>query len=354
MTSINRQIIGWLTVVILVVALIPIDNSVTYERLVLGLNRPMPLTKIVEFDPTAVTGIIVGAVLGGFREVAASMLWMKTDQMWHSGEGTGVKALNLMRTVTLLDPHWLEPWRITGWHLAYNLYVETKDPAQRATYLRMGIDCLKEGISWNPDRYDLYFELGWTYFDKVKDYDEAAKWLGAAIQFEHPEYIERLIAHAYERIPDVPKALDWYDYCLKRNPDDHTAVGATETIRQRYLKAWRLTDEKHYDEAIKELDNYLSVEPKNTIALHMKAYIYEKSGDLNKALEVWQFAGANSAMDEYARTKALEVAGKLGKALPAGASYLFEQQELQRQQLEQQRRGGGDRMSVPTPSSQDK
>jgi tetratricopeptide (TPR) repeat protein len=349
-----RKVIGWALVVVLVVALVPVDKSVNYERLVLGLNRPMPLTKIVEFDPTAVTGVVIGAILGGFREVAASMLWMKTDQMWHSGEGTGIKALNLMRTVTLLDPHWLEPWRITGWHLAYNLYVETKDPAQRAKFLNMGVDCLKEGISWNPDRYDLYFELGWTYFDKVKDYDEAAKWLGAAIQFDHPEYIERLIAHAYERIPDIPRALDWYDYCLKRNPADHTAVGATITIRERYLPAWRLMEQKKYDEAIREVDKYLAVEPNNTIPLHMKAFVFEKSGNLDKALEMWTLAGKVSAMDEYARTRAVDVANKLGKPLPGGASYIFEQQEQEKQRREQMQRGAGNTMAVPTPSDSEK
>ena len=31
------------------------------------------------------TGVIVGAMLG-FREVAASMLWMKTHSMWHTGD----------------------------------------------------------------------------------------------------------------------------------------------------------------------------------------------------------------------------------------------------------------------------
>jgi len=347
MTRIHRQIIGWIVVVGLVGALVPVDNAVNYQRLVLGLNRPMPLTKIVEFDPTAVTGIVVGAILGGFREVAASMLWMKTDEMWHSGQGTGVRALNLMRTVTLLDPHWLEPWRITGWHLAYNLYVETKDPELRAKYLQMGAACLKEGISWNPDRYDLYFELGWTYFDKIKDYDEAAKWLGAAIQFEHPEYIERLIAHAYERIPDIPRALDWYDYCLKRNPEDHTAVGATLTIRERYLPAWRAMDEGRFDEAIKMVDEYLAIEPNNTIPLHMKALIFERAGRLEKALEIWELAGKTSALDEYARARAIEVSKKLGKPLPEQASHIFMQLEEQQRQKELMRHGG--QMAVPTP-----
>jgi tetratricopeptide (TPR) repeat protein len=276
----------------------------------------MPITKIVDFDPTAITGVVIGAILGGFREVAATMLWLKVDELWDSGKGTEFATLNLMRTVTLLDPHWLEPWRITAWHLAYNLYVETQDPRERAILLDKAIACLKEGISWNPDVYDLYFELGWTYFDKIKDYEEATKWLEACTQFEHPEYIERLIAHAYERVPEIDKALDWYDYCIKRNPGDHTAIGATTTIRERYLRAWRLAQQRRYDEALRELEYYLMVDPEDLIGLHFKADLYERMGQKRKAYDIWKLAGEMRALDDYARYRAGLLAAQLGLPVP--------------------------------------
>ena len=321
------QIAGWLAVVVLMVALQPLSDSVNYDRLVLGLRAPTPLTKLVDFAPTAITGVIAGAILGGFREVAASMLWMKAHDMWDSGEGTSAKALNIMRTVTLLDPHWLEPWRITGWHLCYNLYVETKDPKRQAEFLRLGINALKEGISWNPNRYDLYFELGWTYFDKVRDYEQAAKWLGAAIQFQHPEYIERLIAHGYERIPDMPAALDWYDYCIKRNPADQTAYGATLTIRERYMPAWRLMEAHQYDAAIAEINKVLLVAPESGLALHMKACIYERAHRLKDALEIWKLAAQSAALDYHARVKVARLSEQLGLPVPEYASDIFIEQQ---------------------------
>lgn len=326
------KIIGWTLVVGFLVLLQPLNESVYYDRLVLGLRRPTPITKLVEFDPTAITGVIAGAILGGFRELAASMLWMKTHEMWDSGEGASLKALNLMRTVTLLDPHWLEPWRITGWHLCYNLYVETDDPAQRAEFLRLGVNALKEGISWNPDRYDLYFELGWTFFDKIKNYPEAAKWLGAAIQFEHPEYIERLIAHGWERLPDMPKALDWYDFCIKRDPADHTAHGATITIRERYLWAWRLTEMGRYDEALDEINKCLAVDPNRNLAIHMKGWIYEQAGRLKEALDTWSLA-AKVALDFHAKAKVAELSRKLGLPAPAEASDIFMERQRKRGEM---------------------
>ncbi len=333
---------GWLMVLALVVLLQPISDSVNMDRLVLGLRNPTPMTKLIEFDPTAITGVIAGAILGGFREIGASMLWMKTFELWDSGEGASLKALNLMRTVTLLDPHWLEPWRITGWHLAYNLYVETDDPKRRAEFLRLGVNALKEGISWNPNRYDLYFELGWTYFDKIKDYPEAAKWLGAAIQFEHPQYVERLIAHGWERVPDMPRALDWYDYCIKRDPEDGTAYGATLTIRERYSYAWRFVEEGKYDQAIEEINRCLAVSPRSTLALHMKGYIYERAGRLQQALDAWELAAANAALDFHARTKVARISERLGRPVPEYASDIF---------IERERRAatGKGKMVVPKP-----
>src|SRR6056297_1355625 len=161
------KIITVLLIVALVFAMQPLHDSVLHSRLVMGLRQPTPWFQIVaraqagdtELAVTGVTGVIVGAALGGFREVAATMLWMKTHEYWHSGKLLQAKALWIMRLVTLLDPHWLEPWKVTAWHLSYNLYVETDNPELQAKYLQMGVDCLKEGISWNPDRYDLYLEL---------------------------------------------------------------------------------------------------------------------------------------------------------------------------------------------------
>lgn len=329
----SYQILGWVLVLAFVALLQPLSESVQYDRLVLGLRRPTPITKLVEFDPTAITGVIAGAILGGFRELGASMLWMKTQELWDSGEGGSLKALNLMRTVTLLDPHWLEPWRITGWHLCYNLYVETDDMEQRAEFLRLGINALKEGISWNPNRYDLYFELGWTLFDKVRDYPEAAKWLGAAIQFEHPQYIERLIAHGWERLPDMPKALDWYDFCIKRDASDGTAHGATLTIRERYMYAWRLMEQGRFDDAIDEINKCLVVAPRSGLALHMKAHIYEQAGRYQQALDTWQLAADNAALDFHARTKVAEMHRKLGREAPAFASDIFLQRERERREM---------------------
>lgn len=311
----------------------PLNDALSHDRLVLGYAQPLPITKVLQYNAPAMTGIMVGAMLGGFREVAASMLWMRTQTLWYTGHGTKWDALSLMRITTLLDPHWIEAWRITAWHCAYNLYVETDDEKERAKLLDLSVNILKEGISWNPDRYDLYFELGWTYFDKIRDYEEATRWLRAAIRFEHPEYIERLIAHAWERVPDMEKALMWYDYCLKRRPNDHTAKGATITIRERYLPVVRLLKQRRYEEAAEMADIYLTINPSATLALHMKAHVYEEAHDYEKALEYWTLAAQTSALNHYARYKVAELCERLGWPVPEYASHIYMTEERLRREL---------------------
>ena len=302
-----------ITVVAVIVGSIPLRERIRYQRLVLGIRRPMPLTKIVDFDPTALTGVMIGAVLGGFREVAAAMMWAKVDTLWYEGKGAWFDCLNVMRSTTLLDPHWIEPWRITAWHMAYNLYVETDDARLRAILLDKAISALKEGISWNPEEVQLLTELGWTYFDKLDDYEQAAKWFRATLHMPHPAHIDRLIAHGYENLPDIPKALDWYDYCLKRDPTDDIARGAILTIRERYLPAWRLLEEGDYDGALALIDQYLEVSPTGKIGLHMRAHILEEAGRLEEAFDAWQRSADAMALDDLARRKVAELGTVLGK-----------------------------------------
>jgi len=310
-------------------ALQPIDDWVSQHRLIYGYNRPTPVTKIVEFQPTAVTGILAGAMLGSFRGVAANFLWLKMQRLWDMGQastlGQTAEAEKVMRTVTLLDPHWLEPWNFAGWHYAYNLSYEAEHAhnyPEQGRFIQAGINYLTEGVSYNPGTYELYFELAWTYYDKMKEYDEAAKWAEATLTFDHPEYIPRQIGHMYERKPDIPLALDWYDYCMKQNPADGTARGAILTIRERYLPAWRLMEEGKYDEALREVQYYLNVEPKDRIGLHLKATIYERKGDLRSALRVWQEAAEALALNWYAERQVARLSSKLGLPAPMDTVFL--------------------------------
>src|SRR3990167_9629063 len=64
--------------------------------------------------------IINEFVLSGFSGLAADMLWIEADEYWHKGEWQ--RAFPLYRTVTWLQPNFMDAWSIGGWHLAYNMY----------------------------------------------------------------------------------------------------------------------------------------------------------------------------------------------------------------------------------------
>lgn len=162
--------------------------------------------------------IINEFVLSGFSGLAADMLWIEADEYWHKGEWQ--RAFPLYRTVTWLQPNFIDAWSIGGWHLAYNMYAYTKDPEMKKYFLEAGINFLKEGILANPNKYQLYFELGWTYFHKAEDYDSAIRYFRRAVKFEHPHYIDRLIAHAYRKKGDIAAEFREWQRCLTLFKDD--------------------------------------------------------------------------------------------------------------------------------------
>lgn len=161
--------------------------------------------------------MVSGIVLGGFRGIAADILWLRTDMYFHMGQW--YKILPIYRTITFLQPHFIQAWSVAGWHMAYNIYHEAKDE-DKPKWLEAGLNFLKEGIDNNPHRYELYFETGWTYFHKAKNYDEAIKYFRRAIRFEHPDYIDRMIAHAFLKKGDVKGSYEEWKRIVKRYPED--------------------------------------------------------------------------------------------------------------------------------------
>jgi len=244
-------------------------------------------------------GQVAGSlVLGGFRGIAADLLWLNVEDFWHKGQH--YKMLPLLDSVSWLQPQYITVWAIGGWHMAYNIYAnvggksdelekqlnekiqgagkglqnalkpiikisgeihELKENCdsyngrgmpekdipgliarldnykaslealqkngdiqpfaetvmqladiarEQLFWYAKGVTFLKRGVSYNPEKYDLYFELGWTYFHKGKDYANATRYLEKAVRFPHPAYVDNVLAHAYELNDEPDKALkEW-------------------------------------------------------------------------------------------------------------------------------------------------
>lgn len=104
-------------------------------------------------------------------------------------------------------------------------------PVEMIFWYNNGISYIKKGISYNPDRYDLYFEAGWTYYHKGKDYKNAVRYLEKAVKFPHPEYVDDVLAHAYEKNGQIDFAIKQWEKLLGTSFDS-IARRAIETLKQ--------------------------------------------------------------------------------------------------------------------------
>ncbi|MCX6345818.1 MAG: hypothetical protein NT018_12230 [Armatimonadetes bacterium] len=151
----------------------------------------------------------------GFKEVIAGVLWVRADSFFHTGQYEAI--IPLVRLVTWLDPHNIDVYTTGAWHLDYN-FVDTSEMSDKR-YIPVSIAILKEGIANNPRIWDLYFELGWTHYNKkLLDYDKGLKYIEQAVkrpgfdintgkETPRPEYVDRMLAHQYEKVGRFEDAI---------------------------------------------------------------------------------------------------------------------------------------------------
>ncbi len=252
----------------------------------------------------------IGAAAMGMREAVASVLWVQADQFFHTGEYEAV--LPLVRLVTWLDPHQIDVYSTGAWQLDYNL-VDSHERSDRR-YIPAAISLLKEGIRNNPDIYDLYFDLGWMhYMQKLKEYEGGAYWIAEATKHgakdpntgedqPRPSFVDRMLAHAYEkrgliRVPDhmidrdksgkpVMENETFLDKCeiqwrknlayekiraadKKKNPMAYQEVALCQKNLGLMLlrRAWRFGDMDAYKRGLDILSEIESPDPGQAIAL---------------------------------------------------------------------------------------
>lgn len=170
-------------------------------------------------------------MISGFEGLAVDLLWLRMDEEWHKGRW--YEMLPIVTAITYIQPNFLQAWELGGWHLAYNMSSYTKDARQAEQFIDEGIKFLKRGIAKNRNEWELYFNLGWIYYNKLKDYDRAVYYLRKAGRFKHPSYVDRLIAHAYRKSGDRKKEAEEWKRCIALYPDDKY----NREIANKFLKA---------------------------------------------------------------------------------------------------------------------
>ena len=159
------------------------------------------------------------AALSGFRSPLAALLWIQAHTAWENTEWG--RMAGLFDTVTTLQPRSLLYWDLAAWHMAWNASIAAmqneKQPsealrirAQRG-YFQLGRDFLERGIRNNPDRYQLYLQLGVLLRDKFEDHCGAAEAFRKASEFpDAPSYCARFVGYELAKCPG--REREAYEY----------------------------------------------------------------------------------------------------------------------------------------------
>lgn len=215
-------------------------------RLTLELRQQMPQMMAV-------------ALLGGFRGVVADLLWIRAHEAWERQEWYHIK--QYFNLVTTLQPLSVLFWETAAWHMAWNIsYAVSQDPREpraakrelaRRQWIEEGRRFLEQGVENIPDRYHLYFHLGWLIMQKQdylaadplsgypgRHFIEAADWFKTAWQkfsADAPSYVSRLAGHCYMKAAEAAaraadaareraywqQARDWWSVLWAEDRDKH-------------------------------------------------------------------------------------------------------------------------------------
>jgi tetratricopeptide (TPR) repeat protein len=157
--------------------------------------------------------------LTALRQLTEYRLVQLADEYWH--EGHHYKTMALMFVLMEYDPHDVE--NISGLAWLLDGYGETA----------RAIQVYQRGIRLNPNRYDLYYDLGFAYFNK-RQYERALPYLEKAVQFANaPAFVWKTLAHCYERFERYQQSLQAWEKAKQLDPSDGAVEPNMQRVRQK-------------------------------------------------------------------------------------------------------------------------
>jgi tetratricopeptide (TPR) repeat protein len=138
-------------------------------------------------------------------EKTLNALVRKSDDLWHKGEFEDMAFCQ--RMIVELDPEDVQTWSSLGWvHWAC---LNDEAAAEKT---------LREGLALNPDRYELYDELG-GYLYRRKRYGEAAALFHRAVKFKDAHHTTwNVYGHSLERMGKPERAAEVWREMKRRFP----------------------------------------------------------------------------------------------------------------------------------------
>lgn len=218
-----------------------VQKGMNADRKELGLTRQTPL----ENTPPILAFTTVA--LGGFRGLIANALWIRLNELQEDDKY--FEMVQLADWITKLEPHFSEVWNMNAWNMAYNISVKFTRPEDRWRWVQRGISLLRdEGLRYNPDNTDMYWQLSFIFQHKVgHNLDDAHRyykqaWMDemASVLGKKPDYAAllnpktdaekqraQLLREKYKMDPQIMKDVDErYGPLEWRLPDAHAIYWA--------------------------------------------------------------------------------------------------------------------------------
>lgn len=143
------------------------DEGGKLARLRNDPEHPLSQASLGEIDPASETMKL--ATLG-LRGIAVNLLWEKANNYKMKEDWTNLTAT--LEQLAKLQPNFITFWKFQAWNLTYNVSVEFDDYHDRYSFVRRGIEFLKEGTNYNRDNPNLLWDLGWFIGQKIGRADE--------------------------------------------------------------------------------------------------------------------------------------------------------------------------------------
>ena len=223
--------------------------------------------------------LVIVAGLGGFRGIAAEVIWFRADRLWD--EGRYGELAQLASWLTFLEPHTPEIWDYASWNLAYNVSVVMPTPSDRWRWVKAGLYLLLyDGLRLNPSDPLLYktlsdlfrFKLGMDSDDAASYYRE--RWRNAILAAQRsgdwsvfrldPKTMDAVDA-AYGRqdwTHPLASALYWAHVGLSHAQTPHARAELRESIYQALMMEAN-ADPRFAPRALAEMQAAMRERPSN-------------------------------------------------------------------------------------------
>jgi tetratricopeptide (TPR) repeat protein len=155
----------------------------------------------------------------------------------------------------MLQPRVAVFWDTASWHLAWNAAVaaekysgessETKRKMEARRWVEAGRDLLERGTKAVPEKALLFQRLGDLYWQRLGDYQEAARCYREALsKGDAPPYLERFVGYALEKAGDKQGALDYFKNLRREMGDAPSQTRRPEVVEREITRLEKEAAEK--------------------------------------------------------------------------------------------------------------